>query len=147
MGIIYFAYGSNMDFTRLNERDISFKFIGLGILEGYELKFNKIASKKSGVGYANIVSQKGSKVEGLLFSIDNIELLDQFEGFPNHYKKENLKIQYLGNLIDAIVYVASIKWVSNNLKPEREYLNRLLMAKNFLSKEYLSFLENSETID
>ena len=147
MGMIYFAYGSNMDFTRLNERDISFKFIGLGILEGYGLKFNKIASKKSGVGYANIVSQKGSKVEGLLFSIDNIELLDQFEGFPNHYKKENLKIQYLGNLIDAIVYVASIKWVSNNLKPEREYLNRLLTAKNFLSTEYLSFLENSETID
>jgi gamma-glutamylcyclotransferase len=147
MDMIYFAYGSNMDFNRLNERDISFKFIGLGILEGYELKFNKIASKKSGVGFANIVSQKGSKVEGLLFSIDNIELLDQFEGFPKHYKKEVLKIHYLGNLIDAIVYVASIKWVSNNLKPERAYLNRLLAAKDFLSTEYLSFLENSETID
>jgi gamma-glutamylcyclotransferase (GGCT)/AIG2-like uncharacterized protein YtfP len=145
--MIYFAYGSNMDFTRLNERDISFKFIGLGILEGYELKFNKIASKKNGVGFANIISQKGSKVEGLLFSIDNIELLDQFEGFPNHYKKENLKINYLGNLIDAIVYVASTKWVSNNLRPEREYLNRLLAAKDFFSTEYLSFLENSETID
>ena len=145
--MIYFAYGSNMDFNRLNERDISFKFIGLGILDGYELKFNKIASKKNGVGFANIIRQKGSKVEGLLFSIDNIELLDQFEGFPNHYKKENLKINYLGNLIDAIVYVASTKWVSNNLKPEREYLNRLLAAKDFLSAEYLSFLENSETID
>ncbi len=145
--MIYFAYGSNMDFNRLNEREISFEFMGLGFLEGYKLKFNKIASKKSGVGFANIVSQKGSKVEGLLFSIDNIELLDQFEGFPNHYKKENLKINYLGNLIDAIVYVASIKWVSNNLRPEREYLNRLLAAKDFLSTEYLSFLENSETID
>ncbi|WP_395625717.1 gamma-glutamylcyclotransferase family protein [Daejeonella sp.] len=147
MGIIYFAYGSNMDFNRLNEREISFEFIGLGILEDYELKFNKIASKKSGVGYANIVSQKGSKVEGLLFSIDNIELLDQFEGFPSHYKKEILKIHYLGNLIDAIVYVASIKWVSNSLKPERAYLNRLLAAKDFLSKEYLSLLEITETID
>lgn len=147
MGMIYFAYGSNMDFSRLNEREISFEFIGLGILEDYELKFNKIASKKSGVGYANIVSQKGSKVEGLLFSIDNIEQLDQFEGFPSHYKKENLKIHYLGNLIDAVVYVASINRVSNNLKPERAYLNRLLAAKDFLSKEYLSFLEITETID
>jgi gamma-glutamylcyclotransferase len=147
MGMIYFAYGSNMDFNRLNEREISFEFIGLGILEGYALKFNKIASKKSGIGYANIVSQKESKVEGLLFSIDNIELLDKFEGFPNHYSKEIFKIQYLGNLIDAIVYVASIKRVSNNLKPEREYLNRLLTAKDFLSTEYLSFLENTETID
>lgn len=147
MGMIYFAYGSNMDFNRLNEREISFEFIGLGILEDYELKFNKIASKKSGVGYANIVSQKGSKVEGLLFSIDNIEQLDQFEGFPSHYKKENLKIHYLGNLIDAVIYVASINRVSNNLKPERAYLNRLLAAKVFLSKDYLSFLENTVTID
>jgi len=47
MGVVYFAYGSNMDFKRLEEREVFFEFIGLGILEDYTLKFNKIASKRS----------------------------------------------------------------------------------------------------
>lgn len=147
MRAVYFAYGSNMDFKRLEEREVSFEFIGLGILEDYSLKFNKIASKLSGVSYANIVKQKGSRVEGLLFSIANIEKLDRFEGYPTHYKKEILKIQHLNSVVDATVYVAAADWVSDGLKPERVYLNRLLAAKDFLSEAYFDFLESTKTID
>ena len=147
MGVVYFAYGSNMDFNRLEEREVYFELIGLGILEDYTLKFNKIASKRSGAGYANIVKQKGSRVEGLLFSIANIDKLDRFEGFPTHYKKETLKIQHANSVVDATVYVAAADWVSDNLKPERVYLNRLLAAKDFLSEAYFDFLESTKTID
>lgn len=147
MRAVYFAYGSNMDFKRLEEREVSFEFIGLGILEDYALKFNKVASKRSGVGYANIVKQKGSMVEGLLFSIANIEKLDRFEGYPTHYKKEILKIQHANSVVDATVYVAAADWVSDGLKPERVYLNRLLAAKDFLSEAYFDFLESTKTID
>lgn len=147
MGVIYFAYGSNMDFKRLEERKVSFELIGLGFLEDYALKFNKIASKRSGVGYANIVKQKGSRVEGLLFSIANIEKLDRFEGYPTHYKKEILKIQHANSVVDATVYVAAADWVSEFLKPERVYLNRLLSAKDFLSEAYFDFLKSTKTID
>lgn len=147
MRAVYFAYGSNMDFKRLEEREVSFEFIGLGILEDYTLKFNKIASKRSGAGYANIVKQKGSRVEGLLFSIANFNKLDRFEGYPTHYKKEILKIQHSNNFVDATVYVAAADWVSDNLKPERAYLNRLLAAKDFLSEAYFDFLKSTKTID
>jgi len=147
MGVVYFAYGSNMDFKRLEEREVFFEFIGLGILEDYTLKFNKIASKRSGAGYANIVKQKGSRVEGLLFSIANIEKLDGFEGYPTHYKKEILKIQYANSVVDATVYVAADDWVSEILKPERTYLNRLLAAKEYLSEAYFDFLKSTKTID
>ena len=147
MRAVYFAYGSNMDFKRLEEREVSFEFIGLGILEDYTLKFNKIASKRSGAGYANIVKQKGSRVEGLLFSIANIEKLDRFEGYPTHYKKEILKIQHSISVVDATVYVAAADWVSDDLKPERVYLNRLLAAKDFLSEAYFDFLKSTKTID
>jgi gamma-glutamylcyclotransferase (GGCT)/AIG2-like uncharacterized protein YtfP len=136
-----------MDFRRLEDRGVSFEFLGLGILEDYILKFNKIASKRSGVGYANIVKQKGSRVEGLLFSIANIEKLDRFEGYPTHYKKEILKIQHSNSFVDATVYVAAADWVSDGLKPERMYLNRLLAAKDFLSEGYFKSLEATETID
>lgn len=79
MSTIYFAYGSNMDFNRLSERKISFEFLGKAILPDYELKFNKIASKKTGIGYANIIIQVGECVEGLLFKIENIEKLDKLK--------------------------------------------------------------------
>lgn len=147
MGVIYFAYGSNMDFKRLEERGVSFELIGLGILEGYALKFNKVASKRSGAGYANIVQQKGSRVEGLLFSIAKIEQLDRFEGYPTHYKKEALKIHHSNNVVEATVYVAAADWVSDDLMPERVYLNRLLAAKDFFSEAYFDFLESTKTID
>jgi hypothetical protein len=147
MGDVYFAYGSNMDFKRLEERGISFEFIGLGILEDYALKFNKIASKRSGVGYANIVNQKGSRVEGLLFLIANIGKLDRFEGYPTHYNKEILKVQDSNNFVDATVYVAGTDWVSDNLEPEREYLKHLLAAKEYLSEGYFDFLNSTKTID
>jgi hypothetical protein len=147
MGVVYFAYGSNMDFKRLEDRGVSFELIGLGILEDYTLKFNKIASKRPGAGYANIVKQKGSRVEGLLFSIANIEQLDRFEGYPTHYKKEALKIHHSNNVVDATVYLAASDWVSDNLKPERVYLNRLLAAKDFLSEAYFDFLKSTKTID
>ena len=145
MSVINFAYGRNMDFNILKERGVSFEFIGMGILENYELKFNKLASNKKGVGYANVVGSNGSKVEGLLFSIDNIERLDKYEGFPNHYKKEILEIYHSGTLVRAIVYIAVNDRISINLKPEESYLNSLLSAKDYLSHEYYKFLKSTET--
>ena len=147
MGDVYFAYGSNMDFKRLKDRGISFEFIGLGILENYELQFNKIAKNKTGIGYANVVKKQGSKVEGLLFSVDNIQNLDRFEGFPEHYLKENLSIYHLNKRIEATVYVAAPDKICPNLMPEKAYLNRLLAAKEYLSQEYFDFLESTKTID
>jgi len=145
MSVINFAYGRNMDFNNLKERGVSFEFIGMGILENYELKFNKLALNKKGVGYANVVGSNGSKVEGLLFSIDNIERLDKYEGFPNHYKKEILEIYHSGTLVRAIVYVAVSNMISNNLKPEKSYLSNLLSAKEYLSDEYYRVLKSTET--
>lgn len=147
MGDVYFAYGSNMDFKRLEERGIFFEFIGLGILENYELQFNKIAKNKTGIGYANVVNNEGSKVEGLLFSIDNIHILDRYEGFPEHYLKENLSIYNLNKRVEAIVYVAASDKIDLHLMPEKAYLNHLLAAKEYLSKEYFDFLESTKTID
>lgn len=147
MRAVYFAYGSNMDFKRLEERGIFFEFIGVGILENYELQFNKIAKNKTGIGYANVVKKQGSKVEGILFSIDNIQILDRYEGFPEHYLKENLTICFLNDLIEATVYVAAPDKIVPNLMPEKAYLNRLLAAKEYLSHEYFDFLDSTKTID
>lgn len=56
----YFAYGSNMDLARLNERGIHLLAVPKrAILEGYSVKFNKMASADPREGFANIVREEG----------------------------------------------------------------------------------------
>jgi gamma-glutamylcyclotransferase len=147
MSVIYFAYGSNMDFNQLQKREISFEFLGKATLHNFKLQFNKIASKKEGVGYANISSQIGKSVEGLLFKTENIEILDKFEGYPNHYEKQKLYVLFNGENTEVVVYVARTEKTKEGLMPEKEYLNRLLTAKEYLSEQYYEQLKSTETID
>ena len=80
----YFAYGSNMDKKRMRDRGLNFTSREFGRLDGYKLMFNK----KSLVGAAaNIVPSINDYIEGVLYDFpDNeIENLDNAEGFPKHY--------------------------------------------------------------
>ena len=126
MKTIYFAYGSNMDFEQLNEREIKFDLIGKGILTNYKLCFNKQANGSLIKGYANITYDLNSEVEGLLFEIENIEDLDWHEGFPTHYKKEMVEIIFDGKPIQALVYIANENKIKSGLKPTKDYLSHLL---------------------
>lgn len=147
MSTLYFAYGSNMDFNQLDERKIFFKFLGVAKLINYELRFNKVASNKPGVGYANIMHQEGAIVEGLLLNVENLEALDKFEGYPNHYEKSEMEVVVNDKLVTAIVYIAKNDKTKSGLKPLKWYLDKLLSAKEFLSKEYFENLKRVITID
>lgn len=91
----YFACGSNMDAERMR------KHIGRlpgripGILRGWRLEFNKMYTKISGVGFANIVHCLGEIVEGVLYAVTEEELqkLDRFEGVPDHYKRHRINVE------------------------------------------------------
>jgi cation transport regulator ChaC len=145
--MLYFAYGSNMDQTQLTERKVNATLLGVGVLNKYELKFNKKSSKKGGVGFANICPNDYSKVEGLLFEISNIEALDRHEGYPSHYTKEEVVVTDPNGIeVKAIAYVANPNQICDGLKPEQMYLNKLLTAKLFLSEEYYRFLESFDVI-
>lgn len=144
---LYFAYGSNMSIAQLKERKVDHKYLGKAILSNYQLLFNKLANGELSVGYANIVPKENSTVEGLLFEVDNLNALDRFEGYPNHYKREVVNLSFEGNPIVAITYVAVHSKTAENLKPEKEYLNRLLSAKGKLSEGYYDGLARTETVD
>lgn len=144
---LYFAYGSNMSIAQLKERKVDHKYLGKAILPNYQLLFNKLANGKLGVGYANIVPKENSTVEGLLFEVDNLKALDRFEGYPNHYKREDVNLSFEGKPILATAYVAVHSKTAENLKPEKEYLTRLLSAKEKLSEGYYDGLSKTETAD
>jgi hypothetical protein len=126
----YFAYGSNMSLKRMSERGVIIYQYKPAKLEKFELRFNKI-SKKQGV-VANIIPNQNSIVEGVLYQIEDISIIDKFEGFPKHYKRELFEIEG----VSAWVYIAQPEYIIEGLKPNQEYLNYLLDGKEFLSQEY-----------
>jgi gamma-glutamylcyclotransferase (GGCT)/AIG2-like uncharacterized protein YtfP len=139
-----------MDIVRMRERGIRFSKREWAVLEGYRLVFNKIASRNRMEGYANIVKDGGSYVEGILYDItdEDIEKLDKHEGYPQHYDRKKLKVRLAnGETVEAVVYVAQKGMTSDGLKPSKDYLNHLLKGCDLLSKEYCENLRNVETID
>ncbi len=148
----YFAYGSNMNPERMRKRGVNFLDRKCAVLEGWRLMFNKKPSRPTHPqeGYANIERDENSVVEGVLYTIkdEDIEQLDRYEGYPNHYDRIKVKVKLRnGEEVEAITYVARPDKVEEGLKPARGYLGHLLKGKDCLSKEYYEMLENWETVD
>ncbi|WP_412710387.1 gamma-glutamylcyclotransferase family protein [Atrimonas thermophila] len=113
-------------------------------------KFNKVASRNPNEGYANIEKDDESRVEGILYTIRelDIEKLDRYEGYPDHYTKLKVRIKLdNGKEEEAIVYVANPKRVREGLRPSRDYLHHLLKGCDLLSEEYRDKLREWETLD
>ncbi|KRX05295.1 hypothetical protein PPERSA_00596 [Pseudocohnilembus persalinus] len=149
----YFAFGSNMNKNRMIERDCQFVNRQLGILPGYKLDFSKRSTKKEGTSYANIREKEGSTVEGALYELkdhDQILKLDKFEGHPTMYKRHEKTVyldKELKNSVKAYVYIAEKDFITENLKPEKWYLDHLLFGKDLISKDYLQTLLDAVTYD
>jgi len=146
----YFAYGSNMDPNRMKERGINFSKREHAILEGWKLEFNKVSFKNPKEGYANIVMNENSVVEGVLYEIPDSDLktLDRYEGYPSHYGRiKIIVIMNNGEKVEAVTYVAKPDKVKDGLKPSREYLSHLLKGCDLLSEEYCNKLRRLERLD
>ena len=137
----YFTYGSNMSVSRIIKRGIKPFFRNTGILKGWELKFNKKASAGDWA-FANIMENKESSVEGIVFGIteDGLNLLDKFEGAPKHYRREKVKVISKGELIECITYIAQEEHIVEGLLPTEEYIGFLISGSSLLSPEYQKML-------
>ncbi len=106
----YFAYGSNMGLTALDEMGVLYRNVRPAVLSGWELIFNVPESKFPGFAYANVVEKEGSVVKGLLMELesDSIALLDEYEVFPLDYLKRNVQVELGDHSAEsAFIYVAN----------------------------------------
>ena len=87
----YFAYGSNCNLGQMAQRCPNAVKVGPATLCNYVLTFN---GKTNGWGVANILRQKGERVDGLLWKITSEceESLDCYEGFPRLYVKRDITV-------------------------------------------------------
>lgn len=140
-----------MNPERMRSRKIKFQKREWAVLKGWRLEFNKSASRKPDAeGYANIVEDQQEIVEGCLYDISekDIENLDKYEGYPDHYKKISVNVNLKSSEeVEAITYIAQQNKVRDGLKPCKNYLSHLLKGCDLLSKEYCERLKKWETLD
>ena len=109
-------------------------------LPNYKLVFNKQSYKRPEVGFASIEKEEGSKVEGILYKIDerDVDLLDKYEGFPKHYEKHQMFVfnAINHNPIECLVYIANPNKIKEGLYPSKNYIEFLKEGKEFLSSKY-----------
>ena len=141
----YFAFGSNMSAQRMHDRIGWSPSRSGAILPDYEMIFNKHSNDG---GKANIMSSPGNIVEGILYSVNEEDLLilDKYEGVATkQYKRQKIEVRNNNKLsITAVTYKAlNTGKVS---APTEEYLNYILEGKDFLSLGYITKLKSTETI-
>ena len=115
------------------------------ILNDYEMVFNK---RSNDGGKANIMYSPGDLVEGILYSVNEEDLLilDKYEGVAGkQYKRYDIEVRnHNKNFIAAVTYKALN--TGKICSPTEEYLNYILEGKEFLSPGYYSKLKSTKTL-
>lgn len=153
--LLYFAYGSNMDWLQMQERCPSACFVCVAKLKDFRLAFTRKSVKRN-CGVADAVSALGHDVWGVCYEIKerDIGCLNKCEGFDpgmprekNAYVKEERHVYIDGNEekpLSVQVYFAIRQ--PNPPLPNEQYKSQIVGgAKHWhLPKEYIKVLEQIE---
>lgn len=148
--MLYFAYGSNMDWAQMKQRCLSARFVGKAVLRGHCLAFTR-KSQTRGCGVADVIGAPGSKVWGVVYEIADIDLgkLDQCEGYQpgrqsNAYWRRECFV-FVEDVNDqpltTVSYFAEAQ--SNPPLPSRAYVDQIIAGARLwrLPQEYIGQLE------
>ncbi len=95
---LYVAYGSNLNLAQMAKRCPRAKVVGCGVLKDYQLTFQRVAT---------IEPQIGAETPVGVWEItpSDEQKLDIYEGYPNYYRKETVKVNLPNRTVDAMVYI------------------------------------------
>ncbi|MEX0819988.1 MAG: gamma-glutamylcyclotransferase family protein [Pirellulaceae bacterium] len=146
----YFAYGSNCNPAIMRKKGVEFTSRQRALLRGYRLKFNKKSLREQlpdSIGFANINVDPEGVVEGVLYEVvdEHQTTLDESERYPDHYDRILVEVETDSEIDKCWVYRAQPDKTAEGLVPSRNYLNHLLTARDFLSRQYFDALDLSQT--
>lgn len=152
--MLYFAYGSNMNWSQMQRRCPSARFVNLAELRNYRLAF-PLRSKSRGCGTAGAIPQEGQILWGVVYEIENceIEVLDRAEDFvpggeDNSYTREEREVYPAGDGSNPLRVSVYLPIPQQNPPLPTAVYRRLIVegAKHWgLPAEYIRFLEDSNT--
>ena len=114
---LYIAYGSNLNKEQMARRCPTARYVGTGMVEGYELKFK---GRPDGA-YATIDPKKGGKVPVAIWEIQPYDefRLNQYEGYPNNYFTRNIPVKIGNHEVTGMVYIMNLRAQAN--LPSKHY--------------------------
>src|SRR6201996_8506462 len=142
----YFAYGSNMSEKVMSEVAPSAECTGTGMVADHRLAFTR-RSRRWKAGAADISKSPGLSIYGVLYTIDDKDLLglDRKEGAPDAYERICVDVQTSRGLISAMTY-AVVKPEPEEIKPHPDYFQHILNGarENQMPELFLQFLSYVE---
>lgn len=150
--MLYFAYGSNLDWTQIKSRCPSARFVCKAILKDHELAFTR-RSKERGCGVADVLPATNRVVWGVVYQISELDIgqLDKSEGYrperprkDNSYVREERHVYAEGDSqkpLSVSVYVANKQ--ENPPLPIQKYKMLIVNGAKFwhLPEDYIQELE------
>ena len=148
-GLLYFAYGCNMD------ADVLSRVVGVQVTQGWpacaggwRLAFDKGGEGETGSTVtATIVGAEGCRVYGVVYRLARAVLrsLDAFEGAPEHYERQRIWVAPVGRRAAqaAVTYVARSEWIVESGRPDPDYVRSVLRGARAhgLPGEYVKWLD------
>ena len=142
--ILYFAYGSNMSAARMKQRLGWEAPRRAATLRDFELVFDQAGFNDPSWSPANIRSEQGGLVEGMVYEVEEKDL-KVLDGYEKYYQRLEVKVMAAKEKnLDGVTYL-SIK-PRREKPPTQEYLNFLLEGKSFLSWKYFDELSRIQVI-
>lgn len=130
--ILYFAYGSNLNWPQMKKRCPGAKFVSLAVLPDHRLAFTRWSGGYQG-GVADVVPEPGQQVWGVVYQLTAADLreLDRYEGYHGPKGK------------NAYLRVWATVWLQGDPgRPETVYIYRAVPQEEFVppSRAYLSLI-------
>jgi hypothetical protein len=154
--MLYFAYGSNMDWKQMKERCPSARFVGVAMLPDYRLAFTR-RSVKRGCGVCDAVPDVSKAVWGAVLEIGDTDVgrLDMEEGYQpgrakNSYWRKECHVFMNGDDKQPMAVVTFFGDPQDNPPlPNSKYRDLLLSgARRWqLPDAYIEQLESIEVAD
>ncbi|MGH1461715.1 MAG: gamma-glutamylcyclotransferase family protein [Neptuniibacter sp.] len=106
--MLYFAYGSNMSPHRIRDRVSNADFVGVAVLQNFQLRFHKKGLDGSAKADALYTGKVNDQIYGALYRLDgsDFSVLDRIESCGVGYERKEVKVNSVGGDVRAWVYCA-----------------------------------------
>jgi gamma-glutamylcyclotransferase (GGCT)/AIG2-like uncharacterized protein YtfP len=148
--MLYFSYGSFLDFETLKRHCPGARFVAKAFLPNWEVQFNYL-SKTYKAGVTGIEPAPGKLVRGVVYDVPprEMEHLDVIEAVPEgfYYRQTILVVNEACNLLEVETYRTTHP--QGPFKPNKRYLGLMIKGakEHGLDPGYIGELESMETVD
>lgn len=153
--MLYFAYGSNLDWDQFKTRCPSARFICKGVLKDYRFGFTRRSSNRR-CGVMDIIKDRGKIVWGVVYHIDELDLgrLDTSEGYnPGRQRNAYQRIERIvydegdENKPLTVYTYDVVEKSEDTIPPNQEYKSLIVNGANYwkLPEDYIRQLINIST--